>query len=260
MPPDIVRVAVGALECLVLRDGDDWDRNILLVKTGRQNVLVDTGLGPDWIPAPSRLAERLTAAHCPPAAIDIVVLTHGDWDHTAGAVLASGEPAFPNARYLLHRREWDFWAARPERHPPTPAFEEAFRLQARTVPPARLAQLGARLGVVEGDEAVIAPGIKLVCAPGHTPGHSLVAVESAGQQLLNIADLMVSDTAVFEDPAWVSPYDFDPGQAQITRRKVLAAAAANRSLLIGYHPPFPGLGRVSAHGQGWRWETVDPDR
>ena len=177
MATNILPFKVGALDCFALRDGDDWDRNILLIRTGQLNILIDTGLGPDWQPVPSRLAERLAAANCPAAAIDLVVLSHGDWDHTAGAVLAGGEPAFPNARYLIHRRESEFWAARPERHPPSAAYDEDFRRQARTLPPARLAQLGSRLALVDGDEAEIAPGVRLLAAPGHTPGHCLVAVE-----------------------------------------------------------------------------------
>src|SRR5258708_23631814 len=127
MQNEVFPFKLGSLDCCVISDGDDWTRNILLVKTGQNNILVDTGLGSDWEPIPALLLERLATAATPAAAIDIVILSHADWDHTAGAVLANGEPAFPNARYVFSRQEWEFWASRPERHPPSAAYDDSFR-------------------------------------------------------------------------------------------------------------------------------------
>ena len=71
---------------------------------------------------------RLVAADSSPAAIDVVILSHADWDHIAGVVLESGKVAFPKARFVLSRAEWDFWASKPERLPPSSAYNEDFRL------------------------------------------------------------------------------------------------------------------------------------
>jgi len=242
------------VDCFVIADGDDWTRNILLLKAGEHNILVDTGLGPDWEPVPARLMERLAAINVPATAIDIVVLSHADWDHIAGAVLASGELAFPNARYIMHRQEWAFWASRPERHPPSAAYDDDFRRRASTFPLTRLAELDGHLELIEA-ETEIAPGVRLIAAPGHTPGHMLVALSSEGQQLLNIADLLVSDPTVLQDPDWFSVYDYDREKAKETRHNILAMAAESQALLMAYHVPFPGLGYVRPQGRGWRWET-----
>jgi glyoxylase-like metal-dependent hydrolase (beta-lactamase superfamily II) len=257
MSDDILPLNVGRFDCLVIADGDGITRNMLLVRTGAHNILIDTGLGPDWEPVPARLMERLAAAGTPAAAIDVVILSHADWDHIAGAVLANGEPAFPQARYILSRPEGEFWAAQPERLPPSTDYDEDFRRQARTLPVTRLEQLGARVEQVDAGVEIV-PGIRLLAAFGHTPGHLVIAVSSEGQQLLHVADLLVEDPTVLEDPDWVSPFDFDPKKAQVTRHSVLAQAAENHTLLLAYHVPFPGLGYVQPQGPGWRWQAFVP--
>jgi glyoxylase-like metal-dependent hydrolase (beta-lactamase superfamily II) len=76
---------VGGFECMVIHDGDanDWDRNVLLIKTGQQNVLIDTGNGIDLTPR-GFLLDRLQAVDISPADVDVVILSHADWDHIGG--------------------------------------------------------------------------------------------------------------------------------------------------------------------------------
>jgi len=254
----IFRFPVGDIQCLALRDsGDDEDtfRNSLLVQTGQHTVLIDPGTGRDLRPQ-GFLLDSLQTAQISPAEIDVVLVSHADWDHIGGAADASGNAVFPQARYAVPRQEWSFWHSRPERLRLDDDFEAGFRRLSNQLPVERLAQLADRVELVEPN-AEIAPGIRSIPAPGHTPGNTLVGVASAGRQLLYIGDLFFEPDEI-ADPDWYSAFDFDPPQAILTRRRVFEQAAQDNTLLMAYHLPFPGLGHVSPLGQGWRWQASNP--
>lgn len=257
------RFKVGHFNCLVVPDRDANDhvseRNVLLIHTSQQRVLIEPGLGGNLIPGssyPGLLSERLAEAGISPTAIDLVLFTHADIDHIGGGVNEDGNATFPHARYLLSRAEWAFWSANPERLHPSDAYDEALRHFANTLPPLRLAQLRDKLDLIEA-ETEVAPGIRTIAAPGHTPGHTVFTVSSSHDHLLFIGDLIYEPKDV-EDPAWYSVFDFDPEQAVATRQKIFAHAAREQTLLMAYHLPFPGLGYVVSTENGWRWKGLEP--
>src|SRR5258708_38302968 len=84
MGNDVFQLKVGDCNCLIINDRDDWDCFALVVETGQQRVLIDTGCGWSASP-PGRLLARLEAAGLSAAEIDVVVFSHADCDHVGGA-------------------------------------------------------------------------------------------------------------------------------------------------------------------------------
>jgi glyoxylase-like metal-dependent hydrolase (beta-lactamase superfamily II) len=254
MENKIFRFKVGDFNCLAVRDGDNFESNILLVDTGQYQVLVDTGVGQDLYPTPGLLPDRLRTAGILPTTIDVVVLSHADWDHIGGTVDKSGNLMFPKARYILSKSEWDFWSSNPIRHNRSNDFTEDFR-RSFNIPQTRLAQLRDKVELIDSESQIV-PGIRSIAAPGHTPGHTIIEVTSGDSQMFFMGDL-IYDPKDIEDPNWYSIYDFDPVQAVTTRQRVLSQAAREQTLLMGYHIPFPGLGHVVEHGSGWHWTPLE---
>ncbi len=255
MGNDVIPFNVGHFNCFAIRDNDEYECNILLIKTGHQQVLIETGFGYDLTTPPYLLPTRLQAAGTSPGAIDVVMFSHADFDHVGGTIDDAGNPAFPHARYVLARKEWAFWSQHPERLRSSETFDEEFRRMVYTIPQERLARFGDRLELIEGNEEVV-PGIRLIPAPGHTPGYSVVDISSGDERLLFIGDLILEFKDI-ENPNWYSVYDFDPKQVVITRHSIFAQAAREQALLMAYHLPFPGLGYVSPFGQGWCWQPFE---
>jgi glyoxylase-like metal-dependent hydrolase (beta-lactamase superfamily II) len=261
MSNTIFRFKIGDFNCTTIRDADDGERNALLIQTSQQNILIEVGIGHMLLPPspnPGLLADRLPAAGVTPAEVDLVLLSHADFDHIAGAVDEDGNPAFPRARYVLHRDEWAYWIARPERIRPSEAYtdfltEELCRI-CRTVPPERLAQLRDRQQLIDAGSE-IAPGIHAIGMPGHTPGHTAYAVSSGGEQVLFVGDLFY-DPQDIGNAQWHAAIDVDPAQSAATRERRLGQAANDHTLLMAYHAPFPGLGHVVRQGSRWEWQPL----
>ena len=116
-----------------------------------------------------------------------------------------------------------------------------------------MAQLQDKLELIE-PEVEIVPGIRIVAAPGHTPGYTIIAVSSGDSKFIFIGDL-IYDPKDIENPDWYSVFDFDPEQVMVTRNRVFEQAAKERILLMASHVPFPGLGYVSHYEKAWRWQA-----
>jgi len=221
----------------------------LVVNTGKHQVLVDTGAG-GLGPNTGKLLQNLQAGGIAPGDIDMVILTHGHPDHIGGNVVSEGKPAFPNARFVIWKEEWDFWISdlaelKVEEH-----LKELLLTTARkNLPP-----IQGQLDLVD-HETEIVPGIRVVAAPGHTPGHMAVVIASDGEQLLYISDAVLHPIHV-EQPEWYAAVDFAPRQVTITRRRLLNRAAAEKALVLAFHFPFPGLGHVIQKGEQWKWQPI----
>jgi glyoxylase-like metal-dependent hydrolase (beta-lactamase superfamily II) len=105
-------------------------------------------------------------------------------------------------------------------------------------------------------EMEILPGIQAISAPGHTPGHMALAISSGSEQLLCISDSVLYPIHL-EQPDWYQVFDLAPEQAMATRRQLLDRVAAEKVMVIAYHFPFPGLGRVIEKEKGWQWQPIE---
>jgi len=222
----------------------------LVIKAGKHLVLVDTGAG-SLAPTTGKIITNLRAAGISPGDIDTVVNTHGHPDHLGGNIGANNRPAFPEARYVISKEEWGFWTSSQAEQ----KLEEHSREVLVTIARRNLLPIKQRLDLVDGENEII-PGIKAVPAPGHTPGLIALAISSKNERLLCISDIVLHPVHL-EMPEWFSVFDVLPGSLGITRRKLIEKACAAKELVMAFHFPFPGLGRVVRKGKTWRWQPVN---
>src|SRR5439155_4390320 len=140
----------------------------ILIRTGRERVLVDTGIGRYGLgPDPGKLLLLLRAQGIEPDEIDTVILSHGHGDHVGGNLNENGKPAFPNARYVMFRKEWDYWMSCPSlaELPVDKAFKQNMLAKALK----NLLGVQSQLDLVY-PETEIVHGIKAISAFGHSPG------------------------------------------------------------------------------------------
>lgn len=213
---------------------------IMLVETGTSRVLIDTGMGASVMPGDvgnsGKVMSTLKLLGVEPGDIDIVLLTHAHPDHVGG-VVDGDKSAFPKARILISQIDYDFWTGIE------PNTEDDFFNFMLSTAQTNLGIVESQLERFDGDIEVV-PGITTLQAPGHTPGHVAVMIESNGEQLLNIVDTAVHYVVALEQPGWYLAAEVDPVTAEATRRRILTQVSEDRTKIFGYHFPFPGIGYV----------------
>jgi glyoxylase-like metal-dependent hydrolase (beta-lactamase superfamily II) len=93
-------------------------------------------------------------------------------------------------------------------------------------------------------------------AYGHTPGHTVYAIESQGKKLLLVGDTLHIGGLQFADPTISMKFDSDIKQALAERKKIFKEAASGGYLIGAAHLPFPGIGHVEKAGAGYRYLSI----
>lgn len=214
----------------------------LLIETQEERILIDTGSGAlsktrSGRENLGRLFAGLDSLNVGAGDVDLVVLTHLHSDHVWGCFGPLGrEPVFSSATHIISHPEWD------GAHPSLAKDLSRLRPQVELVEP----------------DASVASGIKLLPAPGHSAGHCAVHIESDGEDLLCIGDVVVHRLNL-EQPEWTMSHEEAPQVAVASRRRLLDRAAETSALVHAFHMPFPSLGHISTDGKSYAWIPVDED-
>jgi glyoxylase-like metal-dependent hydrolase (beta-lactamase superfamily II) len=217
----------------------------VVVNTGSRLVLIDTGTGGQF-PGPSgSFMANLAAAGIDPKAIDAILISHFHADHINGIRDKDGGMVFPNAEIHVPAAEWAYW------------MDDANMMKAPE--PARPVWLNVRrifrdiAGKVKRFDTAkeLVPGITALPTPGHTPGHTSYVVASGNASMLVLGDVTNNPYLFLRHPRWQGVFDVDGPLAVETRRHVFDRASADRTLLQGYHFPFPAVGYVNKIATGY---------
>lgn len=226
----------------------------LLVKTAKEIILVDTGLGDKYdertrkiydIHMPNPLIDSLARLGVMPEDVDTVICTHMHFDHVGGNTIIKDRqpvPAFPNARYIVQRGEWEAAAAPNERTRASYLPENILPLEKH-----------GQLELVEGDTE-IAPGVKCVVTGGHTKHHQVVMIESEGEAALYLADLV--PTASHVNKPYIMGYDLYPLETLEKKKELLPRAEKGGWTVLFAHDVEVKAAKLKTEGRKYVIENI----
>jgi len=226
--------------------------NAFLFKLDGRVILVDTGSGQMFPPGyGGKLTDSLAAIGVKPEQITDVLLTHAHDDHMGG-LMHDRHLAFPNATVHLGKPDVDFFSNRGN-SAKSQYDMKYFDEFATAVKPYVDA---GKVKAFEGT-ARIFPGVTATIHPGHTPGSAFYTLESKGQKIVFVGDIIHVGAVQFPQPKITITYDVDRKMAGEVRAAAFADFAGNRTLIAVPHLPFPGVGHVRALNGGYEWVSID---
>jgi len=229
--------------------------NCLLIRTPETLVLVETGVGAHLkkklyayyaVDRNPELPAELNRLGIEPPDIDIVVNTHLHFDHCGGNITASEDgtfvPAYPNARYVIQRGEWEN------------ALHPCSRDRVSYVPHTFLPlEPSEHLQLVDGEDE-IATGITVFPAAGHTAGHQCLKVESEGETFLFLGDMV--PTAAHIALPYIMSYDLFPTETYENKERILQQAVTGDWIVAFSHEIEHFFGRVRRPGKRFIFEPL----
>ena len=226
-----------------------------IVRTPHHVILVDTCTGEDkGYPAPWDFSKQpwldgLAANGLGFDDIDYVFCTHLHIDHCGwNTKLVDGRwvPTFPNAKYIFHKREYDFWAeaAKASDDP----RDNVWKMNCLPV-------VEAGQALLVDDDFSLDDTVTLTPTPGHSPCHCCVNISSKGMRASVTGDMM-HHALQCREPGWSTIFDIDPVQAAQSRRDFLGSVADTSTLILPVHFPSPTLGRIEADGDRFHYRFI----
>ena len=224
-----------------LLDADEQIRSrygTTAVRSGGKLIIVDTGLqAPD-----GALLTDMERKGVDRNAVDLVVFTHLHPDHV-GWNLTEGQPTFPNARYLVPRRDWDHWTQES-------VVAGAPHISSQVLPLDEL-----KIMDLIDDDYRITDELTTVSTPGHTPGHVSIVIASQGQRGYILGDVAHTPAqAHYTD--WNPIFDVQPETSRSTRHAVLDMLESEGILVSAGHFPDPGFGHFVRVGDRRQWRGI----
>jgi glyoxylase-like metal-dependent hydrolase (beta-lactamase superfamily II) len=238
----------AALARSYLKDPLETSVNGFLVNTGTKLVLIDTGAAGLFGPTLGNLAANLKAAGYQPEQVDEIYITHMHPDHIGG-LMAGDKPVFPNAVVRADKRDADFWLSQANLDKAPQENKGFFQGAMASLNPYVAA---GKFKPFDGNTELV-PGVKAMASYGHTPGHTTYVVESKGEKLVLIGDLVHVASVQFPDLSVTIGFDTDSKAAAVQRKKAFADAAKNGYWVAAAHIAFPGIGHIRSAGKGYSW-------
>ncbi|MFT5197155.1 MAG: glyoxylase-like metal-dependent hydrolase (beta-lactamase superfamily II) [Candidatus Promineifilaceae bacterium] len=217
-----------------------------LIETGDKKIIMDLGFGPQTVEFPGfgpfiggDFMNSLAKTGVSADQITDVVFTHLHLDHV-GWTSTDGKLTFPNAKHMATQADWDFWST----------DESGMGMHPEAVAPFLKEHLNY---INAGDE--IAPGMKVLATPGHTPGHISLHITAGDQEVYLIADLLHSEVQFYEEE-WFVAFDIDPAQGRATREGIYADLARGNVLVGDGHFADSVFGTITLNEGKPQWHPA----
>ena len=223
--------------------------NVLVLRKGSDVVLIDTGTGKG-----GRLLAGLASAGIKPSDITLIAITHLHSDHFGGLTNEAGEFAFAGARVVTHKNEVEYWKTIPTWG--DVAIPEEWKTGWKAGVGAALKAIEVKTDLVKGGDKPL-PWLKFVETFGHTPGHCSLAISDGAERAFVFGDVGHHPVFTFQKPEWTVAFDYNRKDAVASRKKTLAMLAAERTRVLAYHMPWPGVGFVKARDGAYEWVAQD---
>ena len=225
--------------------------NVTLYQDDTRNVLFDAGAGTEFQPTVGQLMDSLEAVGLTPEDITQVIFTHAHPDHLWGLLDDFGDPLFTEASYFIGRTEWDYWTD-PATVDTIGDARQAFAVGAAR----RLALIEDNISFFEDEDEVLL-GITAAATFGHTPGHMGFRIGEGPDGAFIAGDAIGNAHVSFARPDWPLGSDQDAETAARIRTRLMETLAADETLLVGFHLPNGGIGRVAPAETGYQFVGKD---